>query len=61
MKTTVKFVDISEEPDEMLPSIEGTVMKLPQDFLYPLFISYSLTLQCNIITIMFIQMLLFVA
>ncbi len=51
MQTAVKFIDISAEPEEVLPSIEGTVMKLPQDFLYPFFISHSVYLQFNVMCI----------
>ena len=60
MHTAIKFVDISIEPNEVLPSIEGTIMKLPQDFLYPFFISHSVYLQCDAM-LMFLLIIMFMA
>ncbi len=41
MQTAVTFIDISSEPNEIIKSIQGTVMELPMDFLYPFFVSYA--------------------
>lgn len=45
MNTAVSYVDVTAEADEVLFSIQGTVMELPQDFLYPFFISHASILQ----------------
>lgn len=44
LKATTKFIDVTEEPNYNLRSIQGTIMHLPQDFLYPFFASNTCTL-----------------
>ena len=41
LKTAVIFTDISAPPVQVLDSISTTVGRLPQDFLYPLFVSHA--------------------
>ena len=48
MNTAVKFIDITSEANQVLSPIEGTVMELPQDFLYPFFFSYASPLQSDV-------------
>ncbi len=44
LHTSVKFLDVSAEPNTVLQSVTGTVMELPQDFLYPFFVSSARTI-----------------
>lgn len=39
MSTSVRFIDVSAESARVLPAVTATVMELPQDFLYPFFVS----------------------
>lgn len=41
LKTSVIFTDISDPPVQVLDSISNTIGRLPQDFLYPLFVSQA--------------------
>ena len=54
MQSTVKFVDVTPKPVRVLQSIQGTVLPLPQDFLYPFFVSNAYNLISPYSSIIFI-------
>lgn len=43
MSTSVRYIDVSAESIQVLPAVTATVMELPQDFLYPFFVSSAVT------------------
>lgn len=47
LKTAVIFTDIGAPPVQALDSISNTIGRLPQDFLYPLFVSQAVA-HCTI-------------
>ena len=52
LKTAVMFIDISAPPVQVLDSISNTIGHLPQDFLYPLFVSQATTYTTSLLNVL---------
>lgn len=52
LKTAVTFIDISAPPVQLLDSISNTIGHLPQDFLYPLFVSQAVAYTVSLLKVL---------
>lgn len=52
LKTSVIFTDISDPPVQILDGISNTIGHLPQDFLYPLFVSQAVAYTISLLKVL---------
>lgn len=54
LKTSVIFTDVSDPPVQILDTISNTIGRLPQDFLYPLFVSQAVAYTISFLKVLVI-------
>ena len=58
LKTAVIFTDISAPPVQALDSISDAIGRLPQDFLYPFFVSQAVAYTTSLLNILVMEFMI---